>query len=239
MIYNFEKLTFNVLTVAAFKHTDGFFKVRGRPYSALSLRTRGTGFFCADGKNFKSSPGNILFVPANKDYEVSYTDSESVVVHMVDCNYTSFENIPTSNSAPFELLFNEILNHPGKFNKQKSLIYKLFTLLENFDCTSDADFQKCIDYIGQNFCKSELSVSDICRIAHMSESALRRKFLSCCGSSCKQYINNLRLNKAIDMLIGSEYSIKQISHSCGFDDEKYFSRLIKKRYGAAPSDFRI
>lgn len=41
MIYNFEGLSFQILTVDRFSHKDGCFKVKERPYAALSFRLSG------------------------------------------------------------------------------------------------------------------------------------------------------------------------------------------------------
>ena len=45
MIYNFQKLSFQLLTVDRFFHREGFFEVKARPYAALSFRVSGTGTF--------------------------------------------------------------------------------------------------------------------------------------------------------------------------------------------------
>lgn len=239
MIYNFEKLTFNVLSAAKFTHTDGFFRVKGRPYSALSLRTGGTGTFYADGKSFLSVPGDVLFIPAYTDYEVRYKKSSSTVIHLIDCSYNRAENISSANSAMLRLCFDELSENNGKFNIQKSLLYKILGILESSQKSHDTDLQSCIEFMEQNFTDPQITVADICKNAHISESTLNRKIRDCLGVSCKQYITNLRLNKAVDMLICGNFSVKQISYQCGFNDEKYFSRLIKSKYGTSPSHFRL
>ena len=45
MIYNFDNLSFQILTVDRFFHQKGFFEVNTRPYAALSFRVSGTGDF--------------------------------------------------------------------------------------------------------------------------------------------------------------------------------------------------
>ena len=57
MIYNFDELTFQILTIDPYTHEKGVFNVKARPYAAFSLRLSGTGSFEVAGKRFVTSPG--------------------------------------------------------------------------------------------------------------------------------------------------------------------------------------
>ena len=72
MIYNFDDLTFQVLSAGVFSHNDGTFCVSGRPYAALSYRTKGEADFLIGEQSFTSFRGYISFIPAFSDYKVSY-----------------------------------------------------------------------------------------------------------------------------------------------------------------------
>ena len=52
-----------------------------------------------------------------------------------------------------------------------------------------------------------------------------------------QYVSRLRMNRALELLSEREKSIREIALACGFEDEKYFSRAFKKKYGYPPSYF--
>ena len=86
MIYNYDELYFQILTIDPFFHNPGFFDVPARPYAALSFRVSGTGDFEIDGKHLQTRPGDVLFLPANTPYKVNYSVSESIVVHFGYCN---------------------------------------------------------------------------------------------------------------------------------------------------------
>ena len=68
MIYNFEQLSFQILTIERFFHEEGFFDVKARPYAALSLRVNGSDAFKIGDKNFFVKPGDVLFIPVNIPY---------------------------------------------------------------------------------------------------------------------------------------------------------------------------
>ena len=60
------------------------------------------------------------------------------------------------------------------------------------------------------------------------------------GVSPLEYMTALRMKSAETLLTAmwtNEYSITEIAQMCGFEDALYFSRVFKKYYGCAPSNF--
>jgi len=53
-----------------------------------------------------------------------------------------------------------------------------------------------------------------------------------------QFVNELRLRRATELLALSEKPVLDISYSLGFENPSYFSQLFKERYGMPPSSFR-
>ncbi len=242
MIYHASDLTFQILSVGQFVHQSGLYRVLGRPYAALSLRLRGYGRFEVNGTKFSSSPGDIVFIAENTDYQVEYSDGESIAVHLLNCNYKVCENIATGGSAPvLRDWFAQLLEYwaePNQVNGAKSAVYRILQLLADHESLRQDDcFARCVSFIHAHFCDPQLSVRQICRAGYISEATLRRKFQKYCNISPKQYILRCRLNRAMALLIRGEQSVKEIAWVCGFRDEKFFSRTIRQRYGRPPSQF--
>ncbi|MBE5733140.1 MAG: helix-turn-helix domain-containing protein [Clostridiales bacterium] len=242
MIYNFDELNFNVMSVDEFYHTNGNFKVIGRAYSALSLRTEGEGRFVINGKRFISKPGDVLFIPNNIPYEVEYVNSKSIVFHFENCNYTEAENITISNFAPIKILFeNAMKEWKTRFciNGTKSAVYNILQTIADEKTPQigieDKLFIDCVDYIKASFCSPTLSLKQVCKKFFLSEATLRRKFQKYYNVSFIQFLSRLRFDKAFSMLLEGSESVSAIAHACGFEDEKYFSRAIKKKFGVSPS----
>ena len=243
MIYNFENLSFKILTVDRFLHQNGFFKVKARPYAALSFRVSGKGDFKIGAKHFVTKSGDVLFLPANTPYKVEYSDSESIVVHFDNCNYAESENICFENSSTIKLCFEQLLNAwkaQASINKSKSMIYDILDKMENDQrkAIDDKAVTSCVRYMEEHYCDPGLDVEVLCNISFISVSTLQRAFARYFAMSPKQYLIQLRMNHALELLIKRELSIKQISSACGFTDEKYFSRAFKKRYGYPPTQLR-
>ena len=223
-------------------HEDGFFNVKGRHFSALAFRFDGKGEFEVYGKKIISGKGDLLFLPANTPYKVQYCGSEIVVIHMTNCNYNIFENKKTDNYNFFSACFNELLEYWDKthcVNGAKSRIYKIFQKMEEGEKSfaSDDVYIWCRSYIEQHFSDCDIDIATVCKNNFVSEAGLRRKFHTYAGMSPKQYLIKLRIDKAVSLLTDGNYSVKEIAELCGFSDEKYFSRAVKKKYGIPPSMF--
>lgn len=83
-----------------------------------------------------------------------------------------------------------------------------------------------------------ISQKEVAKEIGMSYSLYRKKFKEYTGVSPAQYQIQLRINKAKDLLITSNKSLKEIAHELGFDFPDYFFRLFKQKTGFTPSDFR-
>lgn len=243
MIYNFEELSFQIFTIDRFFHKKGFFKVRERPYAALSFRVNGTGEFKIEGKSFLVTPGDILFIPAGVPYEVEYSVSESIVANLNDCNYFEAETFRFKNPTEAQLLFSQLSEdwkERRSVNRAKSSIYGI---LERIDRECRLSNEKTVladalPYIEAHFCDASLDVGAVCAVCFVSPSSLQRAFLQQFGITPKQYVIRLRMNRALQLLSETDASVREIANACGFADEKYFSRAFKNRYGYPPSQLR-
>nr|WP_243145844.1 AraC family transcriptional regulator [Clostridium chromiireducens] len=74
---------------------------------------------------------------------------------------------------------------------------------------------------------------------YLSSVYISKVFKEKTGESPINYLINLRLEKAKDLLISTESPIKSIAQSVGYSDAYYFSKLFKKYYGHSPYKYRL
>ncbi len=77
-----------------------------------------------------------------------------------------------------------------------------------------------------------------------SVSGLSRTYFSCVfknvvGMCLQDYLSQVRMRKAKDLLNRVDLTIKQIAHTTGFKDPNYFSRTFKKGTGFNPTSWRV
>ena len=245
MICNHDSLSFNILTVEHIAHTSKTFSVKARPYAALSFRITGESIFDICEKTLVANAGDVVFIPANTPYKVEYSFSEIIVVHLLNCNYDEPECMRIENKEVLSTLFNKMLENwkvNKSVNRAKAYLYEILYKLEDGQNSRGserpAEFERCLTFLEEHFANSDLKIELLCEYGYISRSSLQRYFLRYLGVSPKQYLLDLRLNKAVELLASDTMSVAEIAEHCGFKDEKYFSRIFKQSYGITPTDAR-
>lgn len=98
--------------------------------------------------------------------------------------------------------------------------------------------ERAIQFFHTEF-KRPFSVFDYARQCGMSVSWFARVFKRHTGTSPQQYLINVRINKAKELLVSSTYNISKIAEIVGYYNPLYFSRVFKKHTGCSPSEYRI
>lgn len=107
---------------------------------------------------------------------------------------------------------------------------------EIFERYRDA-INSAIRYINENYAR-QIYIDDVCRIAMMSNTYFSHLFKQITGKTFVEYVNNLRIQKAAELLGQSDAPISRICFDVGFNDMAYFYRVFKKETGLSPSQYR-
>ncbi len=92
-------------------------------------------------------------------------------------------------------------------------------------------------YIHDHY-NSEIRIPELAKMENLSNSRYVARFTSAVGMSPMQYIVELRLRYACDLLENTDMSIKEVASLSGYDDPHFFSKLFKKHIGLSPSEHR-
>lgn len=105
--------------------------------------------------------------------------------------------------------------------------------------TPEQDFLKRLnDLIEVNIESSVYTVEDLARDLNISRVQLYRKVKAILGISVSDHINNIRLDKAKELLIQSNKSISEIAYAVGYSSPNYFSTIFKNKFGVTPKEFK-
>ena len=91
-------------------------------------------------------------------------------------------------------------------------------------------------FIRFHFCK-RLTLDEIAGAVGLNASYLCRVFKKETGENPFAYVNRLRMERAAALISGGEVYVKQVAASVGIDDPFYFTRMFKKHFGVAPSEY--
>ena len=89
-----------------------------------------------------------------------------------------------------------------------------------------------------NHIGERILLSDIANFCHYSPSFITRLFKSRSGMTINEYLQDIRMKKARDLLLKTDMQISEISEACGFSDTNYFIACFSERYGTPPKRFR-
>lgn len=128
---------------------------------------------------------------------------------------------------------------------QTDLLRIYVILLRHFEVKAEgiynsdrfADFQAVLSYLYANYADS-ITLSDIARQLNYSTNYVSTIFSSYAGLNFKAYLDNIRVNKAADLLLRSRRRISDIAILCGFSTLRTFNNTFRRITGSTPSAYR-
>ncbi|TCS96805.1 bifunctional transcriptional activator/DNA repair enzyme AdaA [Hazenella coriacea] len=97
--------------------------------------------------------------------------------------------------------------------------------------------EQIVAWIDQHYYES-ITLQTLADLFHGSPYHLQRLFKRVKGQSPTEYLQQVRLEKAIHQLVTTNQSIANIGTSVGFSSTPYFTALFKKKTGTTPSSYR-
>ena len=94
-----------------------------------------------------------------------------------------------------------------------------------------------IGAVERNLYSDKLDVTALCQELHISKTALNTKLKNITGRSPREFIEDIRLRHAAQMLLDSNKLVSEISDELGFSSYRYFIIRFKKHFGVTPSQF--
>jgi DNA-binding response OmpR family regulator/anti-sigma regulatory factor (Ser/Thr protein kinase) len=98
--------------------------------------------------------------------------------------------------------------------------------------------KKAVQIITEKMDNSEFSVEDLCSCLGMSRSALFNKVKSLTGLAPIEFIRDLKMKRAAQLLASSDLLVKEVSYMIGISDTKYFGKCFKAKYGMTPQEYK-
>ena len=102
---------------------------------------------------------------------------------------------------------------------------------------SSQECHKVKHYIDHNY-QAKISLDSLAENCSLSKYYLSHRFSKLYGKSPIAYLNEVRLNAAVDLLLNTNHSIEEISNSIGFSSTSYFSQSFQKKFHESPQQFR-
>lgn len=86
--------------------------------------------------------------------------------------------------------------------------------------------------------REDLTLQTLSEVFAVSPSHLSRTFHEATGFGLREYLVNLRIQRAGELLLNSGLTITEIADRCGFSDSNYFGDAFRKAMGVSPREYR-
>ena len=247
----FSRITVTeICTVFTTYHNKGSASVMvNRPTCGLCFCTEGKIVFRQHGEEYVADPNHVIFLPKKANYEfICYAKGTFPMINFhCDTEFTHdrIESVPIENVG----LYTRLLKNIGdtltgsKSTDRFRALSVFYQLLGHISDDSSlpgkaAVLRPALEFLDRNYANSTLTILELAERAHISEVYFRRLFHNHFGISPKQYIKNLRMNRAKELLKNSFVSISSIAEQSGYGNIYHFCRDFKASVGCTPSDFR-
>ncbi len=207
-------------------------------------------------KNDQFKVINILFKPEFIDASLKDCRGfqDLVAITNINCNYFNLVASPTGviyhdDSGEVLTLFQKMLNEYTQKRVKYQEILRCYlteliigTLREIYQAGNHTEYadqtiNDIINYINQNL-SSDIKLKTLSAHMGYNPSYLSSLFSKKLGISFVKYLQNVRINKACDLLANTSKSIDEISLECGYEDTKFFRSIFKNKLKMSPSVFR-
>ena len=95
-----------------------------------------------------------------------------------------------------------------------------------------------LDYLEQHLGDPALKIEELADAVHLGRSVFYGKIKTIVGMTPVDFVRHIRMQRAQDLVVKSNYPFSQIAYMVGFSDPKYFSKCFKKATGKTPSEYR-
>lgn len=97
---------------------------------------------------------------------------------------------------------------------------------------------KVMETIEKHLDNGDLTVEDIANEVNMSRSVFFKKLKTLTGLSPVEFLREIRMKRAAQLIETEEYNMAQIAYMVGLNDSHYFSKCFKQQYGMTPTEYK-
>lgn len=241
----FEKIFLNdcpkVVTVYSEKGKNEIMNNR-RTYG-FSFCESGKITYFHKGKQIVSEPGKVIFHPKGSTYRIERNKTGIFYVISFNC-----ENDPGDEFEVKSIEHNEQLIKTLKKMKEMqlfkgndygamSIFYNILSLITEKKQEISGALKPAMAFLEKNYADSSLTNAVLAEKCNISEVYFRRLFLQSFGKTPRQYIIDVRISKAKQLLADGIYKVNAVAEQSGFSNSYHFCRVFKEKVGITPTEY--
>ena len=178
---------------------------------------------------FDNSGSSHFFI--ENTYNASHSRSGRFLKHLFEISNTPEYELMDAREISLEMM--SIL-----YNEQNYYNQRIENIKGKKESTRKEVFKRLVracEYIHDNYEHEKINLDDLALVSGLSEYHLYSSFKSVYNKTPHQYLNKIRMQKAMEYLNFKDFSVIEVSNMLNFPDLPSFSKLFKKTYGVSPS----
>ena len=181
----------------------------------------------------KEAPVN----PSIQEYRFFVMELVTEGHRFMSANHLSMEDVFGKDEDLFQKVQHFDLQALSAWMKESAR--KMQTLLRASHSDSTRSFvTKAEAYVHENYSNKDLSVESICDYLGISAAYFSTVFKRETGKTFINYLTDIRMDRAVHMLLDENEKTYVIAEAVGYSDPNYFSYAFKKKFGVSPSKYK-
>lgn len=230
-------------TITVFSQKGRNEQMYNRLYYGLSFCLNGQITYLQNGKEFVSAPGYAVILPKGQSYTIRGNKDGVFPVINFECADFLCDTITVipikklnSYTDDFEQIKNLLFFEKDRL-KAMSIFYNMLHRLSSDDAEKQYLLAPAVSYLEKNYKSTEITNGFLAGLCNISEVYFRKLFIKTYGVTPKQFVIDMRISKAMQLLTGDTLKIKTIAEECGFSNQYHFCRIFKQKTGLTPTAF--
>lgn len=217
-------------------------EIRNRKSYGLSFCAEGKITYAMGGKSAVSDENHAVILPKSRSYSLYGNKSGIFPVINFDCKDFLCDEVislPIQSSDTYIKDF-EKMKALSLFEENRAKIMSVFyNILHRLSLESSVHniILPAIKYIESNYQNPKLSNAELAEQCNISEVYFRKIFTETYKTTPKQFIVDIRINKAKQLLSDGFSKIGSVAEQCGFSNQYHFCRLFKEKTGLTPTEY--
>lgn len=217
-------------------------EIRNRKSYGLSFCAEGKITYKINGKQAVSDEKHAVILPKGRSYSLYGNKSGIFPVINFDCQEFLCDEVislPIQSADTYIKDF-EKMKALSLFEENRAKMMSVFyTMLHRLSLESSVHtvILPAIRYIESNYRNPNLSNAELAEKCNISEVYFRKIFTATYKTTPKQFIVDIRINKAKQLLSEGFLKVGAVAGLCGFSNQYHFCRLFKEKTGLTPTEY--
>ena len=219
-----------------------FAKIENRKSFGLSFCTDGQITYTHNGKKIISDKNHAVILPGGQTYTL-YGDKTGnfPVINFVcaDALCNTVVSLPIQNTEAYIKDFEKLRSlslFDGNRAEMMSVFYHILHRL-SAQSPSCKVIMPAIKYLENNYQNPNLTNAELAEQCKISEIYFRRIFTRYYHATPRQFLIDIRINKAKQLLSEGALKINAVALKCGFSNQYHFCRVFKEKTGLTPTEY--